>query len=60
MKKQKTIRTIGLGLMIFSIVFMSYKYNKNISSDTSYIVMGLVATIIGALLVQYGSKKRTV
>ena len=57
MKRQKEIRMFGLGLMIFSLMFMSYKYFKDTNGDTSYISIGLLVTVIGMGIASYGSKK---
>ena len=57
MKRQKELRTLGLGLMIFSIAFMVYKYINNTNGDTSYISLGLLISVVGMFLAQYGAKK---
>jgi len=56
-KRQKEIRILGIGLMLFSLFFTSYKYFKDSIDETSYI-MGLLFTVIGMFLAQYGSNKK--
>jgi len=57
MKRQKEIRMLGISLMIFSLMFMSYKYFKDTNGDTSYISIGLLITVVGMGITSYGSKK---
>ena len=57
MKRQKEIRMLGIGIMIFSLMFMSYKYFKDTNGDISYISMGLLFTVVGMGIASYGSTK---
>ncbi len=57
MDSLKVIRMLGLGLMLFSIAFMVYKYINGTNGDTSYISLGLLITVVGMFLAQYGAKK---
>jgi len=57
MERQKTIRTLGIIVMIASLMFMVYKFIKDTNGDTDYIALGLAATVIGMFLVQFGADK---
>lgn len=59
MEKQKAIRLFGIGIMLFSLMFMSYKYFKDTAgNDISYISIGLLLTVIGMGIASYGSNKQ--
>jgi len=55
--RKKEIRILGLALLIFSLVYMTYSFIKDTNNDQSYITYGLVMTAIGLFLSSYGSKK---
>ena len=57
MDRLKVIRMLGLSIMLFSIAFMVYKYINDTNGDTSYISLGLLITVVGMYLAQYGAKK---
>lgn len=57
MENQKGIKLFGISLMIFSLIFMSYKSFKDTNSDSTYIAVGLLLTVIGMGIAFYGSKK---
>ena len=58
MNGQKSIKILGFFLLIFSIVFMLYKFINESGGDKMYIVYGLLMTSIGVILVSYGEKKK--
>lgn len=54
---KKLIKILGIGIIIFSIVFSAYTYNSD--GGKSYMFMGLLATILGLFLTLLGSKKQS-
>jgi len=55
---QKGIRIAGYGLMIFAIFYMVYEMIQDTSGDINYIVVGLLLTVVGMFLAQYGLEKK--
>ena len=58
MNGQRTIKILGYFLLIFSIVFMVYKFINENENDQTYIIYGLLMTTIGFYLTSYSEKSK--